>query len=316
MDFLKWARSCKLPKSLQSRQGWAEFFEYHRSTQPHIHQIEPTNHCPYNCIMCPRKPNMTRQKGFMRMDLFEKIIEEVDLYSADVKQKEIELFHFGESLLHPGLPQMVSYMSERELRATLSINPGELTPEIIDQLSQSNPYKIVVSIDSMDDQKYKMLRGNHADLQRAVKKTELLLERFLKAGSATHIDVRMIVMHENEDEVEYFTDFWSLRGAHVELRKFFPWNDEKLQSLGEIEQYPPYMPCAFSWQYLVVQFNGDVVACCRDYNGTLILGNVADQTLEEIWNGNRAELFRKTMSSGEGLDPLCEGCLKLYYTEK
>ena len=61
MDFLKWAKSRTLPKALQTRAGWAQLFEHSRTEEPHIHQIEPTNVCPYTCIMCPRHNNMTRE---------------------------------------------------------------------------------------------------------------------------------------------------------------------------------------------------------------------------------------------------------------
>lgn len=59
-----------LPASFRSRAGWAELFELQRPSEPHIHQIEPTNHCPYQCIMCPRSTKMTRELGFMERGEF------------------------------------------------------------------------------------------------------------------------------------------------------------------------------------------------------------------------------------------------------
>lgn len=315
MDFLKWARSHTLPSALQSREGWAAFFEHHRTATPHIHQVEPTNHCPYSCLMCPRKRLMTRQKGSMDLTVFVKIIDEIVTYPAEVREKEIELFHFGESLLHPQLPEMVSYMSERQLKATLSINPQELSSSLIDRLLQANPFQIIVSIDSMNPQTYRKLRGPHADLAAAVANTELLLARFRAADYRTKVTVRMIVMHGNRDESKHFEEYWQAREAEVQLRDFFPWNDQEIASLGTTERYPPHMPCPFPWQYLVVQWNGDVVACCRDYNGRLVLGNVREKSLQDIWNGDNARQLRNAMATGKGLQRLCEVCLPLYCSE-
>ncbi|NWF39541.1 radical SAM protein [Mariprofundus sp. NF] len=315
MDFITWAKGRTLPKALQSREGWAQFFEHYRTEEPHIHQIEPTNRCPYTCVMCPRNDNMTRKQGNMEMGLFRKIIDEASTYSEKVREKEIELFHFGESLFHPQLAEMVAYSSSAGLRPTLSINPADLNSGMIDDLLKSAPYKIIISLDSMTDKRYRAIRGEHAEIDRAVENTELLLQRHQQLESNTIISIRMIVMNLNEDEVEDFRNFWQERGGVVELRDFFPWSKNELQELGRVEKYPAYMPCPFPWQYLVAQWNGDVVACCRDYNGLLKLGNVADSTLKEIWNGPAYTEFRRKMASGRGLTSFCEECLSIYYSE-
>ncbi|MEE8575056.1 MAG: radical SAM protein, partial [Thermodesulfobacteriota bacterium] len=177
MDSVKRSNKVALPKALRSRGGWAEFLERKRSEEPHLHQIEPTNSCPYSCAMCPRHEKMTRTEGFMDIALFTKVIDEVSTYSVEVREKEIELYHFGESLLHPEIVRMVDYVSSAGLRPTLSINPGELTPELIDDLLASKPYRIIVSLDSTSSEKYKEIRGGHVDLDRAVEMTELLIGR-------------------------------------------------------------------------------------------------------------------------------------------
>ena len=315
MDFIKWAKGRALPKSLQSRDGWAKLFEHHRSEEPHVHQIEPTSRCPYTCIMCPRSENMTRKQGSMEMGVFKKIIDEVSTYSQKVRDKEIELFHFGESLFHPQLSEMVGYTSSAGLRPTLSINPADLNASMINRLLGNNPYKIIVSLDSMDGEKYKAIRGEYAEIDAAIRNTQLLLERHRKIGGDTIITIRMIVMHANKDETDDFRNFWEGRGGVVELRKFFPWSKQELKELGVVEGYPDYMPCPFPWQYVVVQWNGDVVACCRDYNGVLKLGNVTESTLKDIWNAPAHEKFRQEMGTGCGLNGFCEECLSMYYSE-
>ncbi len=315
MDFLKWAKGRTLPKALQSRTGWTQLFEHYRTEEPHVHQIEPTNRCPYTCIMCPRHDNMARKNGRMDMEIFRKIIDEVSTYSPKIREKEIELFHFGESLFHPQLPEMVGYTSAAGLKPTLSINPVDLNPKMIDSLLKNAPHKIIVSLDSMNEEKYQAIRGRHAKIDKAVQNTELLLERHQQIGAKTIIIIRMIVMNINKNEVDNFRNFWEERGGIVELRDFFPWSKKELKELGIVEKYPAYMPCPFPWQYVVVQWNGDVVACCRDYNGELKLGNVTNTSLKDIWNGNAYTEFREKMASGCGLSSFCEECLSLYYSE-
>lgn len=122
-------------------------------------------------------------------------------------------------------------------------------------------------------------------------------------------------MNINQDEVVAFEDYWNKAGGVVEIRDFFPWTKQELQELGDEVKYPGFMPCPFPWQYVVVQWNGDVVACCRDYDGQLKLGNVKENTLKEIWNGREYADFRAKMTSGDGLTSFCNECLSIYYNE-
>ena len=316
MDFISWAKNKKLPSSLQSRSGWAELFEHYRSDEPHVHQIEPTNCCHYTCSMCPRSSSMTRKVGNMDLSLFQKIIDEVSTYQSASRNKEIELFHFGESLFHPKLAQFIDYMSKYELKSVLSINPAELNAKMITDIINALPYKIIVSIDSLNPDRFIKIRGKKANLNKAIENTLLLLDKHKKLNSKTQIIVRMIEMNINQDETESFKKFWKNKGATVDIREFFPWSKPELQELGKKIQYPPFMPCPFPWQYVVVQWNGDVVACCRDYNGKIKLGNVKDSTLKEIWNGEQYKKFREKMATGKKLDKFCQDCLSIYYTEE
>jgi radical SAM protein with 4Fe4S-binding SPASM domain len=311
----KW-QNLPLPSCLHSRKGWAQLFELQRSPEPHLHQIEPTNHCPYSCIMCPRAKFMVRPQGFMDFDLYQKVISEVAGYAAPVRNQEIELFHFGESLLHPQIAAMVGYASRKRLKTVLSVNAPELSPEIAEGLLRNQPHKIIISLDGFDDESYRKIRGENADYQKAVQRIDAFIQLYSRYCQATQLQVRMIRLHMNENHTDEFISTWEKKGIHVELRDFFPWTRKDMVGLGRFEQYPPYMPCPFPWKYLVVQWNGDVVPCCRDYNGVNKLGNVNDESLQEIWNGSAYKAFRDGMASGALESSLCAECMAIYYTEQ
>ena len=306
----------ELPSSLRSRSGWAEMFELQRSPEPHVHQIEPTNHCPYTCVMCPRSKKMTRELGYMDLDLYQKIVDEIATFAEPVRSREIELFHFGESLLHPELPAMVAYGSAHDLKMVLSVNGPHLTPEKSEQLLAAGAHKIILSLDGHDEESYRAVRGRLADYQKAVRHIDHLLEQHAETASHTKIVLRMIQLKQNMDYGEQFQEHWQQRGVTVELREFFPWTENDLEGLGEYHRYPPYMPCPFPWQYLVVQWDGSVVPCCRDYNGRNSIGNVQESTLRELWNSERYREFRNNHACGDlNARGICIECMKMYYTE-
>jgi radical SAM protein with 4Fe4S-binding SPASM domain len=180
----------------------------------------------------------------------------------------------------------------------------------------TNPSKIIVSLDGHDECSYRAIRGENADYGLAVSNIEALLRLTQLNGYKSQITVRMIIMHINENHVSSFKSSWEEKGAKVEIRDFFPWNNKEFLNLGKVEKYPPFMPCPFPWQYLVVQWNGDVVPCCRDYNGVNILGNVLNESLASIWNGNSAKKFREEMMLGLYSNNICNECMDIYHTEE
>ncbi|MBU1106863.1 MAG: SPASM domain-containing protein [Candidatus Riflebacteria bacterium] len=290
-------------------------FALKRTSQPHLHQIEPTNACPYSCVMCPRASKMTRPVGYMSMNLFCKVIDEVKTYAKKILAKEVELFHFGESLLHPEIVEMTTYAANAGLNTVLSVNAPEFTIDKAAALFKAGADKIIISLDGYDHDSYKRFRGSHADYEKAVKNISEVALMHVRDKHATKLVVRMIVINENIDRAVEFKKKWQGHGLEVDLREFFPWGEKEMVDLGNFEKYPAFMPCPFPWQYLVVQWNGDVVACCRDYNGKNVMGNVADSSLQDIWNGPAYDHFRKCMADASYADSICQHCMEIYYTE-
>lgn len=305
----------RLPSFLNSRDGWGKLFEMKRSAYPHLHQIEPTNACPYKCIMCPRSNEMKRPVGFMEMELFQKVMDEVATFPVEIKGKEIELFHFGESLLHPRIAEMNAYAASRGLNTLLSVNARELTGPLAEKLVRGGAGKIVVSLDGYDAESFMKIRGRRIDYDQAVENIVRVSEMIKALHSPVKLLVRMIAMNLNAHMTESFRSFWQEKGIEVEIRRFFPWGEKEMVELGEYDKYPPFMPCPFAWQYVVVQWNGDVVACCRDYNAENIMGNVQEASLVEIWNGEKYKAFREEMIRGEYRNTICQPCMDIYYTE-
>jgi radical SAM protein with 4Fe4S-binding SPASM domain len=259
---------------------------------------------------------MTRQLGRMDMALYEKVIDEVSTYSEPVRSKEIELFHFGESLLHPRIDDMVGYASARSLNVTLSVNAPLLTPNMAERVLARNPFRLIVSLDGHDQETYAAVRGAAADHAAAVRNVRNLISLVRQTRPATRICLRLIHLNANASSADRFKREWEAEGITVDVRPFFPWTEKEMADLGHVTKYPPFMPCPFPWQYLVVQWDGTVVPCCRDYNGANAVGNVRESSLKEIWNGSSLAAIREQHRTGRyGANRLCSGCMDIYYTD-
>ena len=85
-------------------------------------------------------------------------------------------------------------------------------------------------------------------------------------------------------------------------------NPEKTHTYYAELETPVRNHCVVPWCQLNVNYNGDV-HFCADYPD-YILGNITQKSVKEIYNGDRANLFRKTIHECEG--GMFPGCLRCY----
>jgi len=85
-------------------------------------------------------------------------------------------------------------------------------------------------------------------------------------------------------------------------------NPDKTHTYYAELETPVRNHCIVPWCQANVNYNGDV-HFCADYTD-YILGNITEQSFKDIYNGDRANLFRKTIHECEG--GMFPGCLRCY----
>lgn len=56
--------------------------------------------------------------------------------------------------------------------------------------------------------------------------------------------------------------------------------------------------CPYPYHYFEISATGDVWPCCPAFCNWYSIGNLHKQTLDEIWHGQRADLFRNNLEKG------------------
>ncbi|MFX0074850.1 MAG: radical SAM protein [Candidatus Hermodarchaeota archaeon] len=74
-----------------------------------------------------------------------------------------------------------------------------------------------------------------------------------------------------------------------------------------------YEKCFVPWVSADIVANGDVAPCHIFYD--LVLGNLYDNSIVDIWNGEKYKRFRDYMESNKFM-PICPGCCILYLSGK
>jgi radical SAM protein with 4Fe4S-binding SPASM domain len=267
--------------------------------------LEITNHCNANCIMCPRQ-KMTREKGFMAFELFKKIVDEAKEYT------EFAFLHLaGEPLLHPGLMRMIDYCGEIGLKTGLSTNAIILDELKSEQLLRSPLDLLVLSFDGVNKETYEKIRKK-ANFETTYQNIDGFLRLKAKSGKAPYTMIQLIYQKENFAEAREFYLKWKKSPVDVVRVKpylNYPGLDEYLGQRPKREPAAHTKPCVLLWRQLAIYWDGTVAACCMDFLSQAAVGNAAEASLSEIWNGEKMQRLRKVHGCGKAWDlSFCNEC--------
>ncbi len=106
------------------------------------------------------------------------------------------------------------------------------------------------------------------------------------------------------DQDENGSRYSLLDGVHLVWKRCHTWGNVigGHRSTGVVDTY-----CPAPHDQFVVQWNGDVVSCCTDYEGLTKTANVFASSLEEVWKGDTRRRRLEDMGQGRLLD-VCARC--------
>lgn len=271
----------------------------HARGRPAHLKIELTNFCNLSCPMCPHE-RMTRDVGYMRPELFRRIIDQ-----AAPELEFAYLHHLGESLFHPRLGELVRYGRSRGAAMGLSTNATFLDGRKAAALLESGLDFLVVSLDAATSGTYARTRPG-GDFAVTVENVRAFLALRRRLGAHTDVAVQLIVLEENRAEVAAFAAEWAKEGVGVMIKEARDWAGQV--PLGRVTR-PLRAPCRMPWTELTILWDGLVVPCANVYERTLVLGDLRVETLDQIWNGPAMQALRAAHAGDDvAAVPVCSGC--------
>ena len=292
----------------------------------HIH-IEPTNACNLRCIHCHHHSGsrdsgkFTRKLGVMKMKIYKKIIDEISPLKC-----QITLDCQGEPTLHPKLIPMIEYAKNSGLRVSLLTNGTRLNEKLSQELIDSKVDRVVFSFDAVDKELYEEIRvrGNYDKISSNIFN---FIEKNQRYGHPIFICMSIIIQDKTRQHINDYKAFFSnkpidtifesdllnLSGGSGVQDKF---NLEEKKALPK-KNWPI---CRVPWENLVVNWDGLVTVCPLDFNGLYIAGDVAEETLTQIWNNTKFREFRhshlqRDYHNIERNGVLCSDCSCLWDNE-
>ena len=283
--------------------------------------IEPTTSCNLRCPECPSGlRSFTRPTGMMKKELFESVISQL------APSLSYLIFYFqGEPYLHPHLLDMIRLASQKKIYTATSTNAHYLTDEAAKETVKSGLDRLIISLDGTTQETYQSYRiGGKLDKVIEGAKNILHWKKELKS-KAPHVIFQFLVVRHNEHQIEEIKKLADELGVdEVKLKTAQIYDFENGSDLIPINnKYSRYErnqngkysiknglldECWKMWHSCVVTWDGKVVPCCFDKDAHFVLGDLNKNSFKEIWEGEKYNLFRKSLFSSRSEIEMCRNC--------
>jgi radical SAM protein with 4Fe4S-binding SPASM domain len=286
---------------------------------PPLMHIDPVNYCNLHCPLCPTgRGVLGRERGRMSLDLFRDLVDEI----AD-RIYFLNLYNWGEPLLHPQIFDMVAYATGKGLSVRISSNLNRVTPGQARLMVESGLEELLVDFDGATQETYEKYRvgGSLAAVVENIRRIVDVKRRFRTPFPL--ITARALVMRHNQSEIPAIADLaWSLGVDRFETAPIYvnlgraddveEWLPEARQCVPSQRPVSP-RKCDQLWLDLTISWDGGVFPCCWFHEQEYDFGNVNEgDGPTVIWNNanfaqSRCFVAGKTKSLPSTICARCKG---------
>jgi radical SAM protein with 4Fe4S-binding SPASM domain len=309
--------------------GWFDFllslisYSFHSAKvlgRPVHITIEPANICNLQCPVCETGAGqLKRAKGQLSLGQFKIIIDQI--YS----QTNTILFYFmGEPFLNKEAYEMITYARSKNIFITTCTN-GEFLDA--NRLVGTGLNEISFQIGGVTQQTHQVYRVG-SDLEKIRKNIAAVAAEKRRCQVKTpKIILGFIIMKHNEHEVSSLDRFARDLGVDEvqvispcvrtveQARQFLPSDkkywlyDEKKLAAGALAPvFNGKKDCRWIYFSTTILWSGEVVPCCRDAQGEMVMGNIFTESFNRIWNNQKYQAFRKKLWTNPEQLAICQLC--------
>ena len=294
--------------------------------------IEITNQCNLSCSFCPKTK---RKSHFMTVEEFTHIIN-----STKAQGENFYLHVMGEPTAHPYFADFLKICKDNGVKVNITTN-GTLLHRVGDAIVENTVRSVSVSMHSFEANSLNKDMKDYLDkIMEFCKKSigsgitvELRLWNFDRESIYDKNQLNGQIVDYLESNLELDFDLRKVmtdKFAEMETsnsRKFnFRLKDRIFLGMAQHFDWPDITKeerycdgfCYGLRNQIAILASGDVVPCCLDSEGNIVLGNIHENTLQEIFDGERAQAIYTGFTHRKAVEPLCQTCgyMKMYDKNK
>lgn len=271
--------------------------------------IDPCNACDLRCTFCPQSSWGERARGVMEWEFYERVLAEV----VELRPRMVNLFCYGESLLHKRIFDMIAKAVGAGLGVRIHTNAKSLDEEKAAQLLESRLTELHFSFDTAVREDYNRMRVR-SDFDLVIGNIRRFLQMKEDGGyTSPRVYMQELVPYDPDVPLANSDDYRDLvKGFDVQFtaRHMHNFAGGSKEEEFAHRRDEGHSQCNQLYSRIVVTFDGKVHACCLDAEGYNIVGDLsAGDTLAQAWNSRRMQRLRRLTNEGkvEGVKP-CDDC--------
>ena len=284
--------------------------------------FEPTTSCNLRCPECPSGlRQFTRPTGMLSNDFFRDTVEQLknDLLYL--------IFYFqGEPYLNPDFLDMVKYASDRGIYTATSTNAHYLKDENAKRTVESGLDRMIISIDGTTQETYENYRVG-GKLDKVIEGAKNVVKWKKELNSKTpHVIFQFLVVKPNEHQLEDVKKLGAEIGVdevRFKTAQVYDYENDPNNLIPDNQKYSRYKKtkdghttiknpllnhCWKLWHSCVLTWDGLVVPCCFDKDATHQLGDLKQNSFNEIWQGEKYQEFRASILRSRSEIDICSNC--------
>jgi len=251
-----------------------------------------------------------RKNGYVSRELFENCVDQL----SEIQIDTLVLNGGGESLLHPNFSDFLKYAINKRDRGKIG-NVGWTTngmlfnQQIADLAISLNVDWVNFSLDGIGEVNDNIRIGSKYSI---IEKNITYLLENRSSSSRPKVLLNTVDHGKTEEQKLDLYNAWVELVDEIELiPSILPDNTcENKESLAKnIGLAPPPTFCSFSLTTFTILWNGIVTGCCFDTDSKIVLGDITQQSIKDIWRGALYQEFRRNLLTNNfSLDPPCYKC--------
>lgn len=263
---------------------------------------------------------MQRTKGYMSDQVVEAIAENVNHYRIPA----VRFIRWGEPTLHTKYIEIMGKIRNAGALIHINTNGSLLDEKQLERLMDIHLDSIKFSFQGADEGTYNEMRegGDYKRLLNIIRqlyklrgKSEWPYIQISTTLTGETIEQIESFKHDVEEYCDYYNIGYTLLN-HLDVDKMNIDKEEKkkIYRLQENEKnnHVYKKTCAEAFDKLSINWNGDVTLCCSDYDNFMIVGNILDMNLKQIFNSHAADMYREIISQRKyGKIKCCSTCYEV-----
>lgn len=281
--------------------------------------VFPTTYCNFKCQYCGHSlgyEQMKEKYNFepenMSRQTYSRIIEQSKEFST--KYKMLSLTGHGEPLLNKELPFMIELAKKANVTERIEIisNASLLSRERSQALIEAGLDTLRISLQGLSSRKYGQVCGFKLDFDEFIDN----IRYFYHNKKQCKVFVKIMDIALEQGEEERFYHLFSAISDRMYIEQCRPVYDgvDYSQSTAQavVDRYgrihTKRMVCPLPFYMLGIFPNGDVEPCDTIYK-PVVVGNVHQESLYNIWNGAKLRQFQRLqLEKQRENNPKCKVC--------